>query len=118
MELSNVKYDSNKRQLHVSVVEQAGESYTIEFIGSRFLVAEGEAASTNQPPTSAARRVAPGPLGVVLARHQSPMADYVLKGDELYVRAVITSSASHVNPSLPNQRQQAWTQPVGWRIGP
>ena len=34
---------------------------------------------------------------------------------ELYVRAVITSSQPHVNPSFKGQTGQAWTPPVGWQ---
>jgi hypothetical protein len=40
---------------------------------------------------------------------------YQLKGDELYVRAVVTSSKPHPDPSFKDQREQAWTQPVGWQ---
>jgi hypothetical protein len=39
---------------------------------------------------------------------------YKLNGKELYVRAVVTSSEPPENPSFPDQRAQAWTQPVGW----
>jgi hypothetical protein len=42
------------------------------------------------------------------------MPSYTLKGDELYVRAVITSSATPKNPIEPGQKTKAWTQPVGW----
>lgn len=35
-------------------------------------------------------------------------------GEELYVRAVVTPSLLPENPSLPDQRAQGWTQPVGW----
>jgi hypothetical protein len=39
---------------------------------------------------------------------------YELTGDELYVRAVVTSSKPPRDPSFKDQREQAWTQPVGW----
>jgi hypothetical protein len=39
---------------------------------------------------------------------------YELTGDELYVRAVVTSSKPPHDPSFKDQREQAWTQPVGW----
>jgi hypothetical protein len=42
-------------------------------------------------------------------------AEYQLTGDELYVRAVVTSSLAPENPSFENQKAQAWTQPVGWQ---
>ena len=37
---------------------------------------------------------------------------YRLTGEELYVRAVVTSDQPPENPSFPNQKAQAWTQPV------
>ena len=39
---------------------------------------------------------------------------YQLTGHELYVRAVVTSTKKHWNPSFENQTEQAWTQPIGW----
>jgi hypothetical protein len=39
---------------------------------------------------------------------------YQMTGKELYVRAVVTSDQPHVDPSFTDQKQQAWTQPVGW----
>ena len=42
-------------------------------------------------------------------------ASYTLSGNELYVRAVISSSDAPVDPVWDGQQQQAWTQPVGWR---
>jgi hypothetical protein len=39
---------------------------------------------------------------------------YELTGEELYVRAVVTSNEPPRDPSFAGQKQQAWTQPVGW----
>ena len=39
---------------------------------------------------------------------------YTLTGEELYVRATVTSTKPAVDPSFKDQLQQAWTQPVGW----
>jgi hypothetical protein len=74
---------------------QDGVDYEIQFIGTR----QGEDAEP----------------GEVLAINEGPSASYPLQGDELYVRAVVTSSRSHPNPSFTDQQEQAWTQPVGWR---
>jgi hypothetical protein len=54
-------------------------------------------------------------VGRVLATVEGTTARYTLAGDELYVRAVVTSSEPPDNPSFPDQRRQAWTQPVGWK---
>jgi hypothetical protein len=35
--------------------------------------------------------------------------------DALYLRATVTSSRKHPNPSFGGQTEQAWIQPVGWK---
>ena len=54
-------------------------------------------------------------VGQVLATVAGAEAVYHLTGDELYVRAIVTSDQKPANPVWAEQRQQAWTQPVGWR---
>jgi hypothetical protein len=54
-------------------------------------------------------------VGRVLATVEGTRASYVLTGQELYVRAIVTSTLAPENPSYPNQKAQAWTQPVGWQ---
>jgi hypothetical protein len=57
----------------------------------------------------------PENFGKVLAAQSGLTATYAMTGDELYVRATITSSLAHANPSFEGQKRQAWTQPVGWK---
>lgn len=52
--------------------------------------------------------------GEILATVEGLQPSYTMTGDELYVRAVVTSSKPHPNPSFADQKEQAWTQPVGW----
>jgi len=54
-------------------------------------------------------------IGHVLATVSGPSPSHQLTGEELYVRAVVTSSKPHHDPSFEGQHQQAWTQPVGWQ---
>ena len=61
------------------------------------------------------RRSTPEITGEVFATVGGDRAEYELTGDELYVRAVVTSSRPHANPSYKGQQEQAWIQPVGWR---
>ncbi len=77
----------------------AEETLTVEFIGTR--VVDGE----------------PGKIGEVLARVEQPLGsgtlvEYRFQGDELYVRARITSSRPHPRPYAEGDREMAWTQPV------
>ncbi len=55
-------------------------------------------------------------VGKVFATVTGPQPRYQLTGEELYVRAVVTSSEHHPNPAFGHQHEQAWTQPVGWSL--
>jgi hypothetical protein len=100
----------------VAVDPQPGETYTIDFIGTRagydphgepVLDADGQ-------PIRATLRYSPS-IGEVFQSVTGTEARYTFRGDEIYVRARITSSALHPNPSEEGDHQQAWVQPV---VGP
>jgi hypothetical protein len=57
-------------------------------------------------------------IGKVLATVEGTKAQYTLTGNELYVRAIVTSSQEADDPSFKGQKKQAWTQPVGWELRP
>jgi hypothetical protein len=54
-------------------------------------------------------------VGKTLATVPGLRPAYRLTGEELYVRAVVTSSEAHEFPSFEGQHKQAWTQPIGWQ---
>ena len=93
--LKSIDYDQGTRKHVVRMAEVEGVSYETKFIGTR--------------------RSTPEITGEVFATVTGNPAEYALTGDELYVRAVVTSSRPHPNPSYKDQREQAWTQPIGWR---
>ncbi|MDG2384156.1 MAG: hypothetical protein P8N76_20975 [Pirellulaceae bacterium] len=114
--LNSIHYDSAKKTYSIEIDAQPGETYTTEFIGT---VIDYDATSrpvldADQQPIRATRRYS-GDVGKTLAVVKGDSATYRLTGDELYVRATITSSAKAENPFESGQRQQAWAQPVGWR---
>ncbi len=78
----------------LEIEEQPGVVYKTQFIGTR----TGEGATA----------------GEEFAVSESLQPVYRVRGDELYVRARVTSSRNHPNPSYAGQKEQAWTQPVGW----
>ncbi len=97
----------------VEVEPVAGETYTIEFIGTR----KGYDA-TSQPVLNkegreirATRRYSRD-VGETFAKVEGTQGVYRFEGDEIYVRARITSSAKHPNPSELGDPQRAWCQPV------
>ena len=53
-----------------------------------------------------------GTISQVVATIPGVHPRYQLSGRELLVRARVTSSLAHDDPSFPDQRQQAWTQPI------
>ena len=55
-------------------------------------------------------------MGRVFATVKGLRPTFKLTGNELYVRAVVNSSKPHANPTFDGQKQQAWTQPVGWQL--
>ena len=51
-------------------------------------------------------------IGAVFAEVKGSKASYVLKGDEIYVRAKVTSSKPKPNASVEGETECAWVQPV------
>ena len=51
-------------------------------------------------------------IGAVLATVKGSKARYAAKGDEIYVRARVTSSKRHSNPYAQGDLEMAWTQPL------
>jgi hypothetical protein len=103
-------------RLEVEVEPQPGVEHTIEFIGTRrgFDTRSTLPVSATGRAIHASRRYS-DKIGRVLSRRSGPRATYRFAPDDLYVRARVTSSLRHADPSQPFQYAQAWVQPV---IGP
>ena len=117
--LESIEHDeSGTLSLRIEPVE--GERYTTRFIGTRLGAnlegkhrrdASGEIVQTTLDYT----RDGSAPIGEVLAEVDGLSPSYTLRGDELYVRAVVVSSAAPDIPSRESTNKRAWTQPIGWR---
>ena len=114
--LRDIRYDAGKKLLQVDIEPEDGVQYSTQFIGTKIgyddkstprLDKEGKSVRTTQKYSH--------DVGLVLATAEGPTPSYQLTGDELYVRAVVTSTKPPADPSFKDQRQQAWTQPVGWQ---
>ncbi len=101
--LDEVRFDTATRTLSLSIAPQPNATFETQFI---VLPKPMEVAAGEQPQLPVAR---------VAASVRGLKPSYQLTGQELYVRALVTSSLAHTDPSLDGQMQQAWTQPVGWR---
>ncbi len=91
------KIKSSSRSISFSIVPKEGVTYRTDFLGSRLI--NGEVVE----------------VGEVLACTNDLKPKYKMKGDELYVRARITSSRLHPNPFAEGDMEMAWVQPV---LGP
>ncbi|MDQ3622294.1 MAG: hypothetical protein M3463_07375 [Verrucomicrobiota bacterium] len=109
--LKDVRRDADKLSLEIEA--EPGISYTTEFIGTR----------KGYDPKSEPVRGEDGAalpvthryskeIGAVLATAQGASASYSLKGEEIYVRAHVTSSKLKSDPYREGEFEQAWTQPL------
>lgn len=107
---------SSAKGQEVIVAPENNTKYVIEFIGTK------KGYPTESEPVIAGgdteiwttRRYSPE-LGKVLHRVEGTHARYDFADDDLYVRARVTSSKLHPNPSVPGEFERAWAQPV---LGP
>lgn len=100
VELESIRFDEKTRTLSLQLKPQEGESYQTQFIGTR----KGYDATAQETG-----------IGEVFATSEGNAASFTMPEDALYLRATITSTREHPNPSYPDQKEQAWIQPVGWR---
>lgn len=103
---------TSAESLSLQIEEEVGVTYKTEFIGTRknydrtktpVLDAEGK-------PLPVTQRYSDD-VGAVLATVEGPLPSYTFQGDELYVRARVTSSKVHPNPSELGEPERAWVQP-------
>ena len=90
VELTDFSVDASRYV--VDLAPGAGETLVTRFIGTR--------AGTPQA------------VGEVLLETHSDPAIYEFRGDELYVRAVVTSNLAPLRPTSDDERRRAWLQPV------
>lgn len=103
--------------LRLEIMPDGDARYTTQFIGTR-QGADLESHPRKHPTTGepiAGTRDYSAEVGQVLATVEGLRPQYVLAGDEFYVRAVVTSDRPPPHPSAENMWQKAWTQPVGWQ---
>lgn len=99
--LESITWDEASRTLKLKISPTEGATYSTAFIGTR----TGYDASQKQDENG---------IGEVFAELEGAEVSFRIPDDALYLRATITSSENHGNPSYPGQKKQAWTQPVGW----
>jgi hypothetical protein len=114
--LRDVRYDPEAKLLQIDIEPEQDARYTTQFIGTKLGYDSTSAprVDTEGKPIRSSR-IYSDDIGQVLATVPGTAPSFQLTGEELYVRAVVTSTKPHHDPSFKDQRQQAWTQPVGWQ---
>lgn len=114
VELAALRTAGGKIELEVKA--ETGVEYTIEFIGTRKgydrKTVAVKAADGSEPRVT---RKYSAEVGAVLATVKGPKAEHTLSGDELYVRARITSTKPMKSSPVGGEVEMAWTQPVSAR---
>ncbi len=110
---------SSDKSLSLEIQAEEGVTYTTEFVGTR----KG-ADLTGMPMMGADGKPIEGrfryskDVGQVLKTVTGNKASYTFQGDEIYVRARVTSSKLHPNPYAKGDYEQAWVQPAIGPAGP
>lgn len=119
--LDEVRYDEAAGTLTVRAQDRPGKMTVTEFVGTRtgYDRKSAPVVDASGKEIRATRRYS-ADVGRVLAKVEGVEATYKMRGDELYVRAVVTQFEPPEVPSFKEQMRQAWTQPVGWlkRLAP
>jgi len=115
-EIEDFSFDLETGKLKIEIKPEEGVQYETQFIGTLKDYDQTSTARTDddgEPLKST--RVYSDDVGKTLAAKKGNSIEYQLTGNELYVRATVSSSRKHPNPSIKDQVEQAWIQPVVWK---
>lgn len=118
--LADVAFDAVSGTLKVKVTPDAGANYTVRFVTTQAGFAR--ATATFDDPAKEKKPARKGlrysdAIGKTVQTIEAAEATYTLAPDDLYVRAVVTSSRKAVSRvSNEPEFETAWTQPYGWRL--
>ena len=93
--LSKLDYGPSSQAIQFEITPEPGVTYKTEIYGTK--------------------RKSPNLPGELLGTIEGLKVHFPITDQELYIRATVTASKSHPNPSFKGQMIQAWTQPVGWK---
>ena len=104
---------ANGKQLTIRVQPEPGVAYTTRFIGTRkgYDASSSPVRDKDGKKIYATRRYS-ADIGQVLATKSGPVVTYRFRGNELYVRAIVTSTKLKDNPYAEGEFEQAWIQPA------
>ena len=107
------RVSSSTTELTVVVAPEQGVSYKIEFIGTRKGYDKSSKPVLDKNGKEVvATRIYSKDMGRVFATVEGTVGTYQLTKDDIYVRAVVTSTKKHPNPSQIDEFERAWVQPA------
>lgn len=98
--LSEISFDPDSRTLRIEIKGDEDEQFETEFVSIRETASEQSEWGNDEN------------IGRVEETVSGSSPTFTCPEEVRVIRARITCSAPHENPSLPNQRKQAWTQPI------
>lgn len=106
--------DHGAKRLGVAIEPEAGVAYTTRYIGTRkgFDTAAKLFTGADGQPVAGSSLIYSDAIGEVLYETTDLESGYAFTGDELYVRAVVTSDKAMENPPVAGDLERAWVQPV------
>ena len=107
--LADVRRDANR--ISLAITGAPGVTYTTQFIGTRRGWDTTRVAMRDSAGRAVTRRYSRD-VGAVLAEVGGVTPSYMMRGDELYVRARVISTRVKPNAAYPGEVETAWTQPV------
>lgn len=111
-----INWDPATGKLEIAIPPVDGQTFRTDFIGTpKNYQSESKPRVNKNGEPVRGTRIYSADVGKTFASIEGLSPSYQMTGDELYIRAVITSSADHPNPSFKAQKQQAWVQPVTFK---
>ncbi|MFC1757968.1 endonuclease/exonuclease/phosphatase family protein [Planctomycetota bacterium] len=114
--LNRIEFDRSSKTLSIEIEPDGDAEFTTQFIGTPVTFDK----TTTQRKDEEGNAVEgtldySSDVGKVFANEKGLKVRYQLTGDELFVRAAITSNKAPDSPTSESPLEKAWTQPIGWR---
>ena len=110
--IDSIQLDPNTNQLKLAIQPTTGVEYETHFI----VVDRPDEGSVDDSIALSELELDSIPKAYVKTKLKGLEPSYQMDGSELFVRAVVFSNRTPEDPVWKGQFEQAWTQPVGWKI--
>lgn len=113
--IKEFSFDATSGKIHIEIAEEDGVDYETQITGTLKGYDQISDPGLNKNESkSGASGVYSDEVGKTFATIKGSSVAFQMTGKELFVRATISSSKAHPNPSFDGQVEQAWLQPFVW----